>query len=206
MLTRDPTLINVVIKGIIDNSGRILINNTIFQLAYGAGDDEMCLAIKPFFIKVYGSEEVVIREMERQHTEKFAENKEADERQDKQVKNHLAALLTTVIAAITAERFKNGCDADKKMILSPATLAAIETFRAEFDKTQPKRIDKGMHFRNNTLQETLDAYFQAATPWNYNYHKCALFEDAVYPTCCYIRRRVMHRDLVRVCVIFRMRI
>ena len=179
ILKLEPTLINFVTKQIIDNSGRELIDNTIFQLAYGAGDPEMCLAIKPFFEKVYGSEKTAIEEMEKQRKQKFAEDKEADEKQDKQAKDHMQHLLTTVNAAITAEQFNLGKDVNNRLILSPATLAAIETFRAEFDKSQPKRIEKGMHFRNNTLLETYNAYVQAAVQWNYNYNKCALFEDGV---------------------------
>ena len=179
ILKLEPTLINFVTKQIIDNSGRELIDNTIFQLAYGAGDPEMCLAIKPFFEKVYGSEKAAIEEMEKQRKQKFAEDKEADEKQDKQAKDHMQHLLTTVNAAITAEQFNLGKDVNNRLILSPATLAAIETFRAEFDKSQPKRIEKGMHFRNNTLLETYNAYVQAAVQWNYNYNTCALFEDGV---------------------------
>ncbi len=179
ILKLDPTLINFVTKKIIDNSGRELIDNTIFQLAYGAGDPEMCLAIKPFFEKVYGSEKTAIEEMEKQRKQKFAEDKEADEKQNKQAKDHMQNLLAPVIAAMTVEQFNLGNDVNNKLILSPATLAAIETFRAEFDKSQPKRIEKGMHFRNNTLLETYNAYAQAAVQWNYNYNKCALFEDGV---------------------------
>ncbi len=179
MLSREPTLVNAVIKEVIDPSGRILINNTIFQLAFGAGDPEMCLAMKPFFEKVYGNEKTAIQEMERQRSEKFAEDKKEDEGQDKQAKDHTQSLLVTAITAITAEQFNLGGDANNKLILSPATLAAIETFRKKFAESQPKRIDKGMHFRNNTLLETYNAYVQAAAQWNYNYRRCALFEDAV---------------------------
>jgi hypothetical protein len=183
LLTCDPTLINVVIPEIHDHSGRILINNTPFQLAYGAGDYEMCLAMKPFFIQVYGSKSVAIQEMERQRIAKFAEDKKADS-QDKEAKDHLEALLTPVIAAITNEQFNLGRDADKKLILSPATLAAIVTFREEFAKSQPKRIEKGMHFRNNTLLETCNAYARAEVQWGYHYNRCALFEDGILSCVC----------------------
>lgn len=179
MLKVEPTLVNVVIKQVIDSSGRILMNNTIFQLAYGAGDDAMCLAMKPFFIEVYGSFDAGIQEMERQRKEKFAEDKEDDEREDKRAKTHLEALLKPVIEAITSEQFNLGNDADNKLILSAETLAAIETFREEFANSQPKKIEKGTHFRNNTLLETYNAYIQAAEQWTYNYRKCALFEDGV---------------------------
>jgi hypothetical protein len=179
ILTSDPTLINFVTTKIIDNSGRELIDNTVFQLVYGAGDPEMCLAIKPFFEKIYGSEKAGIEEMEKQRKQKFAEDKKADEKQDKQAKDLMQGLLNTVIAAITAEQFNLGKDANNKLILSAATLAAIETFRTKFDKSQPKRIEKGMHFRSNTLLETYNAYVEAAAQWNYDYNKCALFEDGV---------------------------
>ncbi len=51
MLKLEPTLVkpNTVIKKSLDASGhRTLLNNTIFQLAYGAGDDAMCLAMNRF--------------------------------------------------------------------------------------------------------------------------------------------------------------
>lgn len=75
-LKLEPTLVNAVLKKIKDNSGRIFINNTLFQLAFGAGDPEMCLAVKPSFVEAYRSEATGIEEMERQRNEKFAENNE----------------------------------------------------------------------------------------------------------------------------------
>lgn len=100
ILEQDPKLINAAIKEINDNSDRILINNTILQLAYGAGNAEMCLAIKPFFVKVYGSEEVAIREMKCQLAEKFGGNKEEDKKKDEQTTEYLGTLLAPVLAAM----------------------------------------------------------------------------------------------------------
>ncbi len=134
---------------------------------------------EPIFVEVYGSEDAGIQEMERQRYEKFAEDKEADEKEDQRAKAHLANILNPVIQAIAQEQFNLGEDADNRLILSAATLTAIETFREEFAKSQPKIIEKGMHFRNNTLLETYSAYAQVAPHWNYSYNKCALFEDGV---------------------------
>lgn len=173
-------VLNTVINEVEDPSGRILINNTILQLARGADDDLMCLALKPFFIKAYGSEDAGIKEIERQLKEKFDdEDTEESKLKDAEIKAHLGSLLQAVIQAITNEEFNHDKDANGRLILSNATLKAIETFRSEFAKTQPKRIEKGMHFRSNTLVETYDAYVQARTTWNYDYNKCALFEDGV---------------------------
>lgn len=180
MLNRDPRLINTVINKIEVGKGdskKILLKNTIYQLAYGAGDYEMCLAMKPFFVKVYGSEQAAIQEMDRQLNEKFAENKKEDERKDKQAKADLEALLKPVIEAITNEQFNLGEDANKKLILSDATMIAINTFRKGFADSQPKTIEKGPHFRDNTLLETYAAY--ASQQWDDDYNKCALFEDGI---------------------------
>lgn len=176
LLTQNPELITVVFNETTDTYGRKLIKNTIFQLAYGAGDDAMCLVLKPFFIQVHGSEEAAIKEMEIQRAAKFAEDKKADQN----ARDHLAAILQPAIAAITAEQFNLGNDADGKLILSSATLAAIETFREAFAQSQPRVIQKGMHFRLNTLLvETYNAYAVTATQWGYRYNRCALFEDGI---------------------------
>lgn len=179
MLNLEPTLVNAMIKEVIDNSGRILLDNKILQLAFGAGNYAMCLAIKPFFIGVYGSEKAGIQEMKRQRNEKFAENKKEDDKADEQAEAHLAVILKPAIKAITDEKFNSGRDADNKLILSAVTLLAIDTFRKEFAKSQPKRIKKGMHFRDNTLQEIYNAYVKSAAKWDYDYNRCALFEDGI---------------------------
>jgi hypothetical protein len=178
ILNSNPLLINTVIPVVIDTAGRQLIRNTIFQLAYGAGDVEMCLAIKRFFIQVYGSEEAAIEKMEEQRNAKFAEDKEADANKEKEAKNHFAALLQPAIAATAAEPFNLGQDPDGRLILSQATLTAIETFREKFTKSQLKRVEKGMHFRNNTLQETLDACRQVLKTSN-GEHNIMLFRDGI---------------------------
>ena len=69
MLNANPTLVTDKIKQVKDKVGRIILNKTIFQLAYGAGDDDYCLAMKPAFIKHCGSEEAAIKEMARQRDE-----------------------------------------------------------------------------------------------------------------------------------------
>ena len=180
MLRRMPKLVmdDVVIESITNNSNQELVNNTLFQLAFCAGDDEMCLAMKPFFIQIYGSEKAAIQEMDRQRAAKIPEDKN-DAIKDKEISDHFAALLKPVVEAITNEEFKSGKDKDKKWILTQNTLDAIHKFREEFAKSQPKCIEKGMHFRNNTLLETYNAYVQAAAQWNYDYTKCALFEDGI---------------------------
>jgi hypothetical protein len=180
-LTVEPMLVSHKIKQSKDIVGRIIKNKTLFQLAYGAGDDDFCLAMKPAFIKHLGSESAAIEEMERQRNE-MLESEEDYKNQEEKSKAHFDALLQPVIKAIDAEQFNLGRDINKKLILSPATLAAINTFREEFAKSQSMVINNGMHFRYETLQETLNAYVRAAGHWEYNYNKCALFEDSVVAT------------------------
>jgi hypothetical protein len=180
MLNAYPDLLTTKVKEITNTAGQKIINKTLFQLAYGRGDGEMCLAMKPFFVRAYGSEAAAIQEMEKQRIEMFAGiSAEESASREQASKDHLAAILQPVIAAISAEQFNLGKDTNNKLILSPATLSAINTFREEFAKSQPKIIDKGMHFRDNTLLETYDAYVRAAEQWNDHYNKCALFEDGV---------------------------
>lgn len=168
-----PDLMLKKIKKVTDQSGRTIIHSTLFQLAYGAGDDVLCLLLKPFFTQACCSEAVGIEEMRHQFNKKFAEKSN-----DKAIKEHLEKLLATVIQAISNERFDHGLDG-KKWILSDETLEAIKTFRKEFAATQPKIIDKGMHFRLETLLEVCEEYIKAAKLWKYDYKKSALFEDGV---------------------------
>jgi hypothetical protein len=180
ILNTSPALINAVIKQIIDTAGRIHINKTIFQLAYGAGDDLMCLAIKSFFVKIYGSEEAGIQEMQRQIDQIAGESKEESDRKEHESKTHFNLILQPVIAAINAEQFNLGRNARKKWILSPHTLLALETFRAEFTKSQLNQPKiNGMHFRYNTLLEMYEAYAAAERWWPFTYKKHQVFQEGV---------------------------
>lgn len=177
ILDEHPELVQTKIKKVIDKSERTIINATPLQLAYYAGDERMCETIKPFIEKACGSEDAGREEMRRQIKEK--ETKESEEN-NKQIKEHLAGILATVIQAISNEQFNRRDPKTNKFILSDATLKAIAEFKEAFDATQPKVIDKGMHFRLETLQEVCEAYADAARQqWNYAYNKCALFEDGV---------------------------
>ena len=171
------------VANVLGQSGITYVNMTLLQLAYSAGDDEMCFMLKPYFERALGDVEAARKEVREQLNEKFAEGSEVEKAQraarELQIKNQLQELLKTVIQAITEEPFNRGRDEYNKLILSPATLAAITTFRKALDALQPKVIEKGMAFRFNTLQEIYDAYAQAAAQWRYHYNRCALFEDGV---------------------------
>lgn len=171
------------VKNVLGQSGITYVNMTLLQLAYSAGDDDMCLKLEPYFKRAFGNKEAAREAIHRQLNEKFAEGSEAEKAQreirETEIKTQLQGLLKTVIQAISDEKFNLGCDANNKLILSPATLAAITAFRKALDALQPKVIEKGMAFRYNTLQEIYDAYVQAAAQWGYNYNRCALFEDGV---------------------------
>ncbi|MBX3710200.1 MAG: hypothetical protein KIT56_05605 [Gammaproteobacteria bacterium] len=163
-LRNNLNLLNVVFKKVIGKT-QTFLNVTPLQLAHGARDDVMCNTLKPFFVQLHGSEKAGIDEMQRQISEMKDDHKPFD--------------FNPIIQAISNESFNNGLDAKtSKLILSKATLAAIEQFRKDFDATQPKIIDKGMHFRWETLEELFENYVHAAAQWNHNYNKCALFEDA----------------------------
>lgn len=180
-LMTEPRLLETKIAAVRDRKGRFIKNKTLFQLAYGAGDDDFCRAMKPAFIKLCGDEKAAIAEMERQRNE-IRESKEVEAKKEADSKAHLAKILAPVMAAMDAEQFDQGRDAHRKIILRQATLDAIKKFRIDFAESQPKEIDKGPHFRYNTLQEILAASVQAAARWKYNYKRCALFEDGVLST------------------------
>jgi hypothetical protein len=177
MQDADPALIDTVINQVISNTGLIIEKKTLFQLAYGAGDDDYCQAMIPAFVKHCGSEEAATKEMERQRNE-ILESEEEHNKKEGENSAHLQLLLQPVIAAISVEQFNHGRDANKKLLLSLATLAAIDTFRDKL-KNWMLNIEKGLHFRYNTLQEVYNSYAVIAALWHYQYTKCALFEDGV---------------------------
>lgn len=177
ILDADPALVVTVINQVTSNTGLIIKNKTLFQLAYGAGDDDYCQAMKPAFVKHCGSEAAAIKEMERQRNE-ILESEEEHQKKEGENAAYLQLLLQPVIAAISAEQFNLGKDANQKLLLSPATLAAIDTFRNEL-KNWMLKIEKGLHFRYNTLREVYNTYAVIALQWNYEYNTCALFEDGV---------------------------
>lgn len=176
MIKANPALLQCNIKQVKVNNV-ILKNNTPFQLAYGAGDGEMCMVLKEELIQFLGSEDAAVAKLQEEVEEKKLN--EMDQVKDNEIKNQLATELTKVIQAISNEQFDAERDSVNKWKLNLATLTAIAAFRTALTELQPKVVEEGMHFRSNTLQETLDAYAQAAEQWDCNYAKCALFEDGV---------------------------
>jgi hypothetical protein len=179
IIKTDHKLLDTKILEVVNRKGQRIRNNKPFSLAFGAGDHEMCWALKKEMIHFYGEKDAEAKIQEQLSDKIGEENKEEDE---KTKKKH-AALLEAVIEAISNEQFDSGSD-NKKMILRPATLEAITTFRKEFAALQPEIIDKGMHFRLNTVQETFDAYITVAPQWavptrwgDTDYHRGVLFED-----------------------------
>lgn len=178
-IIQNPMLLQVQIEESKNRNKQIIKNKTLFQLAFGAGDNDFCETMKPAFIKLCGNDETAaLAEMEKQRKE-TRESKDLEEANEAKSKAHFETILKPVIAAINAEKFNRGKDAkdNNKKILNPATLAAIATFRAAFAKSQPKEIDKGLHFRYSQLQQTMAEYVKAEKRWNYD--RCALFEDGV---------------------------
>lgn len=175
MVKANPRLLLRPIEAIVNpETGQIIEEMTPLQAAYCEGDDGMCLMLEKYFELACGSVEAGRDKIRKQINEKFGEGKDEDKESEGVRKNRLAA----IIQAITKEQFNNGRDADKKWILSEATQMDIATFIEEFIASQPKVIKSGRRFRLEILQEVCEAYIEAARLWNYDYKKCALFEDA----------------------------
>jgi hypothetical protein len=115
--------------------------------------------------------------MERQRKQILVSEDERKQKEDESAA-HCQLLLQPVIAAINAEQFNHGRDNNDRLLLSEATLQAIETFRAEL-KRWLLNNGNGFHLCNNTLQEVYNTYAELAEEWVYEYNKRALFEDGV---------------------------
>src|SRR3990167_8383382 len=180
ILNKYPELFLKKIKKVINHNGRSIINATLYQLAYGEGDVDMCEMLGSYFERACGNFEAGENERQKQIKERFADNNQAK-----------GFDFKPIIQAISDEQFNHGKE-NNKWILSDSTLKAIETFRKDFDESQPKIIDKGMHFRLETLQELYETYAKAAAPqWEYHYEKCALLEDGIIP---FVLRYVPEND------------
>lgn len=176
-LMENPKLLHVKIPKTTMRRGRIIINKTLFQLAYGARDDDFCEAMKAAFIKLYdGNETTAIAEMAKQRDE-IRETKEEEEKHEIAIKANLARLLAPVIAAIDEFRTERGW-----IILNKEMLNLITKFRIDFANSQPQVIDKGPHFRSCVLDETFAAFEEAAKRWGYDHDRFALFEDIILST------------------------
>ncbi|OGT35852.1 MAG: hypothetical protein A3F11_09555 [Gammaproteobacteria bacterium RIFCSPHIGHO2_12_FULL_37_14] len=168
LLVQHPEFLLKKIKEVINHTGRPIVNVTLYQLAYGEGDVEMCEILEPYFARACGSFAAGENERQKQLQERFS-----DQNQGKGFD------FKPIIQAISNEQFNHGEDENNKWILSEATLKAINAFRKGFDESQPKIIDKGMHFRLETLQELYEEYERIAQQWQYDYKKCGLLEDGV---------------------------
>ncbi len=179
MVKANPRLLLRSIEKIVNpDTQQIIVGMTPLQAAYCEGDDEMCLMLEQYFEAVCGSVDAGREEIRKQLEEKFGEEKDEDKESKEVRKNRLA----TIVQVITNEQFNNGRDAaTNKWVLSEAAQIAIATFIEEFIASQPKVIESGRRFRLEILQEVCEAYLQAARQWNYDYKKCALYEDAVFP-------------------------
>lgn len=169
-----PSLLMSPVKEIKVN-GISIKGYTPFQLAYGAGDGEMCMMLKMELTKFLGSEDAAINEIQRQLAEKKLN--EIDQVKDEKIKKQLAVGLEQVIQAISEAQFT--LRDDEKLAVSPATLEAITKFNAALNALQPKTIEEGMHFRLSTLQETLAAYLQAIRTYRFQNDQYSLFEESV---------------------------
>jgi hypothetical protein len=144
-----------------------LVDVTALQLAFGTGDGVMCQTLKPFFVKLYGSEEAAIIEMKKQINEMTINTKVFD--------------FSSIYSAIAAEQFNQGRDTETgKWILSPLTLTAIQQFRKGFDTHQANLVsNKGLHFEWKTLWAASSFLMGIASRVGDSDKRCKLFADAV---------------------------
>lgn len=75
-------LLQKKVKNIRDQSDRTINNSTLFQLAYGSGDNEMCFELKPYFERAFGSVDAANEEMNKQFDEKFSDGNDEEKKQN----------------------------------------------------------------------------------------------------------------------------
>ena len=179
LLADKPELVNAIIPPITDAAGRVHREKTILQLSYSVKDAEMCEVIKLSFISHYQSETTGLAAMQTQINEAFGyETADYLVEATTECAVKMKLLMQPVITAIEAELFNLGRNADKKLVLNPATLLAIEVFRDELKRWMMKN-DKRLRAYDSALQTVYDTYVMKAAQWHYDEKKCGLLEDGV---------------------------
>ena len=180
LLSDDAALLRIRIDEVIDSTRhRVIRKRTLYQLACGAGDNELAILLENVFIYHYGKKAARI-EIERQLHDML--ETEEDLQENIRIDAMFDELLTAMIAAIEAEPFDGARDAKGRLHLRPETLVAIEIFKEGFAKTQPKVIVRGMHFRYSLMQTAYNRYDALEKQWENDYYKCALYQDVVLAT------------------------
>jgi hypothetical protein len=172
----DPALLFTKVEVVKNRKNQVIKNKTLYQLAYGAGDNDLVRRMEVVFVANYGDQAKAVMEQQRNE---MLESQEEYQRNEAACLRQLKELLTLVIAAINAETF-DGAQVDNRITLHPETLVAIDIFKVGFANMQPEEIEKGMHFRFSLMQAAYDRYVTLEPHWNYN--RCALYEDVVLAT------------------------
>lgn len=173
----DRTLLFAEVDEVQDSTGhRVIKQKNLYQLAYGAGDDDLARKMEAIYIEHLGEEEA--KQVLEQQRNEMLPTEDEHKNNEAACLAELEALLVPIIAAIDAEPFVAVPGANK-INLRPETLEAIDIFKAGFADTQPEVIEKGMHFRFGLMQAVYDRAATLAVQWNYNYHRLRLYEDVV---------------------------
>src|SRR3990167_10562381 len=97
ILNQYPELLLKKIKKVINHNGRSIINATLYQLAYGEGDVDMCEMLGSYFERACGNFEAGENERQKQIKERFADNNQAK-----------GFDFKPIIQAISNEQFNHG--------------------------------------------------------------------------------------------------
>jgi hypothetical protein len=173
----DRALLFAEIDEVMDGTcHRIIKQKNLYQLAYGACDDDLVRKMEAVYIEHLGAEEAK-RVLEQQRN-KMLPTEEEHKQNEAVCLAKLEALLVPIIAAIGTEPFV-AVPGAKIINLRQETLDAINTFKVGFASTQPGEIENGMHFRFSLMQLACDREAALAVQWNHSYHKLRLYEDVV---------------------------
>lgn len=173
----DPALLFTKVAEVRSRKNQVIKNKTLYQLAYGAGDNDLARRMRAIFVAHYGDQaEATIK----QQRNEMLESQEEYHSNEAACLMQLEELLTPMIAAINAETFDGARDANNRITLRPETLVAIDIFKVGFTNMQPEEIERGMHFRLSLMQAAYDRYSPLWPQWNYN--RSALYEDTVLAT------------------------
>ena len=141
------------------------------------GNEDYYVAMRTVFVKHLGSEISAMEEIQKQMNE-MLESEEEYQKKEQQDKLDFANVLLPLIAAIEAEPFKRTKYVDRD-VLGDEVSTAIKAFKEGFKKCQRMTIDKGMHFRHQTLIEAYEVFLAQRIQWNYDHLKSLLLADVI---------------------------
>lgn len=176
----DRSLLFTEVDEVMDGTGhRIIKMSTLYQLAYFAYDFDLALKMEKVYIEHLGHEEAQ-RVLEEQRNKKMLSEEESKQCSAAYVAE-FNKLFAPLSAAIDAEPFEH-VPGDERINLRQETLDAIRVFKDGFASSQPREIEKGVHFYLRPLHMAYDIAKDLDGRWNHSSHKLALYEDVVIAT------------------------